>query len=149
MAERGIHSASEVLLAGLFKPNQEEMITLGVASDASVARVRRLRTADDTPMAIELSALPEDILPTPFDVCASLYEVLRKTDVAPIRAMQRVSATNIDASDADLLKLKTGTAVLKIERIGYLANGRPIEFTQGIYRSDIYDFVAEIRKAKT
>jgi GntR family transcriptional regulator len=35
--------------------------------------------------------------------------------------------------------------VLRIDRTGYLPSGRPIEFTRGLYRSDIYDFVAELR----
>jgi GntR family transcriptional regulator len=43
------------------------------------------------------------------------------------------------------LKLAAGTAVLQIDRTGFLASGRPIEFTRGLYRSDIYDFVAELR----
>ena len=38
-----------------------------------------------------------------------------------------------------------GQAVLRIDRTGYLASGRPVEFTRGLYRSDIYDFIAELR----
>ena len=36
-------------------------------------------------------------------------------------------------------------AVLRIDRTAYVPSGRPIEFTRGLYRSDIYDFIAELR----
>jgi GntR family transcriptional regulator len=44
-----------------------------------------------------------------------------------------------------LLNLPEGAAVLRIDRTGFLGSGRPIEFTRGLYHSDIYDFVAELR----
>jgi GntR family transcriptional regulator len=31
-------------------------------------------------------------------------------------------------------------------RYGYLADGRPVEFTRSVYRGDRYDFVAEMRR---
>jgi GntR family transcriptional regulator len=145
MQARGMASTSEVLSRGLFTPNTDEMIALGLSTHDKVARVNRLRNAGDTPMALEYSSLPRDILPRPEDVQTSLYEILRRTGQAPSRAIQRVTALNVGAADAELLKLPEGTAVLQIERTGYLAMGRPIEFTSGLYRSDIYDFVSELR----
>ena len=38
-----------------------------------------------------------------------------------------------------------GAAVLQIDRTAYLDTGRPVEFTRGVYRSDLYDFVTELR----
>ena len=146
MSARGMTSTSEVLSRGLFAPSPNETIALGLAPYHRVARIHRLRSAGDAPVALEYSSLPEDILPNPGKVETSLYEVLRARDMAPTRAVQRVTATNIGAADAKLLKLPEGTAVLKIDRTGYLATGRPIEFTSGLYRSDIYDFVSELRQ---
>ena len=63
-----------------------------------------------------------------------------------MRAIQRITAVNIGAQEARLLNLPEGTAVLRIDRTGYLASGRPVEFTRGLYRPDIYDLVAELRR---
>ena len=41
--------------------------------------------------------------------------------------------------------MREGDAALKIVRTGYLGSGRPIELTEGIYRSEVYDFVTELR----
>jgi GntR family transcriptional regulator len=145
MLARGKTSTSVVLSQGLFYPAPEESLALGVPGTERVARIERLRSADGVPMAIERSSLPHDILPDPGLVETSLYSVLRGRAGAPTRAIQRITALNLGARDADLMRLPEGTAVLRIDRTGYLASGRPIEFTRGLYRSDIYDFVAELR----
>ena len=145
MKQRGKTSSSQVLHRGLYPPRPEEQMALGLALGLRVARIERLRSADGQAMALEWSTLPEDILPDPFSVETSLYSVLRAAGVAPVRAVQRVTAVNLEPGEAQLLNLAAGCAVLRIDRTGYLASGRPIEFTRGLYRSDIYDFIAESR----
>ena len=145
MQQRGKTSTSVILQRGLFPPHPEEQIALGLPSSERVARIERLRSADGLPMAVEWSSLPEDILPDPDLVQTSLYAVLRATGNAPARAVQRVTAVNLTSDQARLLNLSDGAAVLRIDRTAYLASGRPIEFTKGLYRSDIYDFIAESR----
>lgn len=145
MRARGRTSSSVVLERGLFAPNPDESMALGLGTSDRVSRIERLRSADGVPMALERSSLPEDILPNPNLVKTSLYQVLRADDRAPTRAIQRVSAINLGPQDASLLSMPEGAAVLRIDRTGYLATGRPIEFTRGLYRSDIYDFVTELR----
>lgn len=142
---RGITSSSEVLLRGLFRPTTMESTILGLTPVQRVARIHRLRSGDGVPMALEHSSVPDDILPNPDKIGLSLYEVLRSRGTPPTRAIQRVSAVNASVRVAEHLKLAEGAAVLQIERTAYLANGRPIEFTSGVYRSDVYDFVSELR----
>ena len=145
MLARGKSSTSQVLERGVFAPTPDETIALGLSSSERVARIARLRHADGVPMAIERSSLPVDILPHPERVETSLYSVLREQGGAPARAIQRITAINLAAHEARLLNLAEGAAALRIDRTGYLPSGRPIEFTRGLYRSDIYDFVAELR----
>ena len=145
MQQRGKTSSSQVLQRGFFPPRPEEKIALGLALGLRVARIERLRSVDGLVMALEWSSLPEDILPDPFSVETSLYSVLRGAGVALVRAVQRVTAVNLEPGEGELLNLAVGAAVLPIDRTGYLASGRPIEFTRGLYGSDIYDFIAESR----
>jgi GntR family transcriptional regulator len=149
MRQRGKTSTSRILLRGLFLPNPDEQMALGLSGTAQVARVNRLRSADDRAMALEWSSLPTDILPDPESVQTSLYDVLRAAGTAPTRAVQRITAVNVTNPDAMLLDLPEGMAVLRIDRTGYLPSGRPIEFTRGLYRSDVYDFIAELRQEPT
>jgi GntR family transcriptional regulator len=145
MQARGMVATAQVLAAGLFQPSPDEMMALGLSDIDKVARINRLRSAGGTPIALEYSSLPRDILPQPDRVGSSLYALLRETGDAPLRAVQRVTALNLAPADAEKLKLLEGAAVLQIVRTGYLASGRPIELTRGLYRSDIYDFASELR----
>ena len=145
MLQRGKTPTSTLINRGIFHPTPDEQIALGLSAADKVARIERLRMADGIAMAVEWSSLPQDILPEPQIVGTSLYEVLRSNGTAPARAVQRITAVNLPGHEAKLLNLPEGAAVLRIDRTGYLPSGRPIEFTRGLYRSDIYDFISELR----
>jgi GntR family transcriptional regulator len=144
MARRGIKARSEWLHKGIHTPSPDEMMILGLAADTRVSRLSRLRMADDQPLAIEHASVSGEFLPDPSTVTTSLYEELERRHVRPIRAVQRISATNMKEADAGLLGVPVGAAGLSIERISYLATGRAVEFTRSLYRGDAYDFVAEL-----
>ncbi|MDH5529960.1 MAG: GntR family transcriptional regulator, partial [Paracoccaceae bacterium] len=91
------------------------------------------------------ASLSLDILPNPLEVTTSLYETLKRRGLRPVRAVQRISAINLGAREAELLNLPEGAAGLSIERTSYLASGRVAELTRSLYRGDAYDFVAELR----
>ena len=145
MQSLGRSSQSHILSTGLFSPTSQEVVTLGLGAGARVARISRLRSSDGIMVARATTSLPEAILHKPDTVQHSLYYVLQKEGRAPTRALQRVSAINLEAREADLLNMREGDAALKIVRTGYLGSGRPIELTEGIYRSEVYDFVTELR----
>ncbi|MEL7115652.1 MAG: GntR family transcriptional regulator [Pseudomonadota bacterium] len=145
MARRGLVTTSKWLERGIFMPSPDEVVALGLAAGDQVARIYRLREANGRPMALERAALPPDILPNPTAVTVSLYELLEQSGHRPMRAVQKISAINLEAAEADLLGVAEGTAGLRIQRTSYLQSGRVAELTRSIYRGDAYDFVAELR----
>lgn len=145
MARRGKVTDAIWLMRGLAESSPDEVMRLGLKAHERVARLARVRLTDGVPLAIERAALPGSMLPDPEDVEQSLYEYLGARGLRPIRAVQRISATNITGEDARLLELPSGAAGLQIERISFLASGRVIEITKSIYRGDAYDFTAELR----
>ncbi len=144
MARRGFSVDSKWLERGLFLPTPEEEEVLNLEPGDSVVRIARLRSADGVPMAIERASLSLEMVPNPLEIEDSLYQYLSKRGCRPVRAVQRISATNLDSSNSELLHTETGKAGLKIERISYLPDGQVVEFTRSIYRGDAYDFVAEL-----
>lgn len=144
MLSRGLTPHSRWLERGLFAPTPEEIMALGVSPGKRVARLTRIRLADNVPMAIERTSLPEDVLAHPEAVEHSLYETLSKNDVRPVRAIQRISAVVLKPDQTALLELPEGSPALAVQRVTYNATGRVIEATQTYYRSDIYDLIAEL-----
>lgn len=147
MARRGKVVESLWLARGLHSPSPEEVMALGLGADERVARLERVRQSDGVPLAIERASLSETILPDPQGVESSLYAVLQARGLRPVRAVQRITAANLNARDAELLLVPPGAAGLKIERVSYLASGRVVEFTRSLYRGDAYDFAVELKLA--
>ena len=144
MARRGKVLHSETLERGLYPATLPEIMTLSLPPDSMVARISRLRVADGVPLAIERASLSPVYLPDPENVGQSLYAHLSKSGHRPSRALQRISAINLGADDAELLGVEEGAAGLNIERIAYLPSGETVEFTRSVYRGDAYDFLAEL-----
>lgn len=126
-----------------------EALGLHLSPGARVARLRRLRFAGDTPLALEDTSVPYSVLHDPKRVKQSLYDTLEKLGCRPVRALQRLRAVALDEAQAKLLELPPGSPALAIERRAFLADGRVVEFTSSIYRGDAYDFVAELHAEPT
>lgn len=121
--------------------NPHETAALGLEPGARVTRLARLRLANERPLAIERSLLPEDVLPDPLLLDQSLYALLEQTGQRPVRAVQRITAVNLTPRDAEMLGVFAAAAGLKLERTGYAADGRAVEHTETVFRGDAYDLV--------
>jgi GntR family transcriptional regulator len=144
MRARGRSPRSEWLKRTRGTVTPEEALTLRSSPGTPVYRFSRLRFADDAPMSVEFATIVAACLPTLDAVETSLYEALEKSGNRPVRALQRLRAVLLTREHAELLCAKPGDAGLLVERVGFLADGRAIEFSQSYYRGDTYDFVAEL-----
>lgn len=122
----------------------EESLPLRSSPGTPVYRFNRIRYADEVPMALEYATVLAFCLPSIDAVESSLYEALERTGNRPVRALQRLRAVLFTAEQAKLLKAHEADAGLLVERLGFLKDGRAVEFSQSYYRGDIYDFVAEL-----
>ena len=146
LKQRGFEPRSRWIKRSIGAAVSEEMVALGLSPGARVARLERVRLADETPMAYEASALPTSIVPDPDAVKDSLYTYLAERNAVPVRALQHIRAANATARQAELLAIPLAQALLFITRVGYLDDGRAVEITHTWCRRDYYDFVAELRR---
>ncbi len=146
LRHRGYTPSSRWLHRNIVLAKIDEQMSLGLSSGEKVARLERLRLADDVVMALEISVLPQHVLPHPMAVEGSLYEHLNLTHQAPVRALQHIRALNAQPRLAEQLGIPDRQAVLFITRIGYLETGQAVELTHSYCRSDYYDFIAEMRR---
>jgi GntR family transcriptional regulator len=122
----------------------EEALRLRLSPGAPVYRFNRIRYADDMPMCLEYATIVADALPSLDAVDVSMYEALELAGNRPVRALQRLSALLLTGEQAALLQAKEGDAGLAVERLGFLRDGRAVEFCRSYFRGDMYDFVAEL-----
>lgn len=148
MKLRGLKTEADWLERSSGLPTPEEALKLSMSPSERVCRFHRLRWAEGVPLAIERAVVPSRFIDDPMSVTESLYDALGQKGHKPVRALQRLHATSLSASEAKLLRLPEGSPALFIERVSFLADGRVVEYTRSRYRGDSYDFVAELSLAQ-
>ncbi|WP_242090653.1 GntR family transcriptional regulator [Curtobacterium sp. DN_7.5] len=115
---------------------------LGVEPGTTVAHIRRVRFAEDVPMAILENFLPPEFTDiTDEDLAAhGLYQLLRGRGVTMRVAKQRIGARAVTDEEAGLLEIEDGDPVLTMSRTAYDASGRAVEYGVHCYRPDRYSF---------
>jgi DNA-binding GntR family transcriptional regulator len=115
---------------------------LGIAADAEVLRIRRVRLADDVPLAVLENYLPGAYADIDEDRLSSggLYHELRARGVVLRVARQRIGARKATNEEARLLDLPRGAPVLTMDRTAYDADGAAVEYGHHCYRPDLYSF---------
>lgn len=149
IASRGQLPDSQIIEKVTGWPSPDEAMALGLSPDALVHRLTRVRLADGEPLAIERAVIPAACLPSLDLVGTSLYAALEAIGMKPVRGLQRLQASLATPQEAKLLSIPQGGAILRIERRSFLANGRPVELTRSAYRGDRYDFMVEVREARS
>jgi GntR family transcriptional regulator len=144
MRARGRTPRSEWLKRAEGAVTPEEALALRLSPGAPVFRFHRLRFADEAPMCLEYATVAAACLPSLDAVGASLYEALAAAGSRPVRALQRLRALLLNEEQAKLLQAEEGDAGLLVERVGFLRDGRAVEYCQSFFRGDTYDFVAEL-----
>ena len=137
----GEHWISKKIVA----PTAVEAMALDLAGNDRILRLERVRLADGKPLAIERAAVPAAILDSADLVAGSLYAALAKVGAAPVRGAQRLRAGVMGRTEALLLKASLGAPILIVERRCFLADGRPVEFTETRYNGESYEFLTELR----
>lgn len=118
--------------ASLAAASAEERKTLGLERNAKVLRISRTRTHDGAPLMCEIIALPEALFPglaERHEIPNTLYDLFQKSyGVLVTRTDDRLSAVAADPQTAATLDVAPGTPLLKIDRIAFGLDDRPLEW---------------------
>lgn len=144
LRSRGIEPGQRWISRQTVLPTPTEAMALGLSGADPIVRLVRVRLADGIPLAIERAAIPQSVLPSGDLVEDSLYALLTDLGVPPMRGVQRIRAGIMARIEAELLECSPGTPLLIVERRCFLADERPVEFTETRYNGERYDFLTEL-----
>jgi len=114
---------------------------LGLAEGTPVVAVRRLRTADEEPLAILTNHLPAAIAPSHEELEAmGLYDALRARGVTLRVARQTIGARLATTAEAGMLGERPRAALLTMERLALDVSNTVVEYGSHIYRASRYSF---------
>lgn len=141
MRRRGLTPSSRLLSRGTRPATAQEAAALGLAGVDTVVHLRRLRCANDRPIAIEsvvlIAACAEAVLQADLEH-GSLHETLAKAGYALRRGTGTIGAAAADSADARLLGVAVGSPLLVERRVIADSHGRRIEATESRYPADRY-----------
>jgi GntR family transcriptional regulator len=147
MRRKGREPSSRVVESRRRSATEVEQERLGVDE---VVVVRRVRLADNAPIALETAVFPArvaGVLGADLER-ESLFEVLSKAGTVPTAGRATVSAHSASAEEARLLEIKKGDALLVERRLIRDQDGEPLELTESRYVGSRYgldvDFEVEL-----
>jgi len=113
---------------------------LGLPDGADVVYVERLRRLNGLPLSLDLTYLAPDIgaeLETADLVHQDIFRLIEEVSGRPLgRADITLEAVNADAHSATVLEVPRGAALLMLERLTTLADGRPVDLEYVRFRGD-------------
>ncbi len=135
MEERGLKPSAEILRLDAVRggEDREARDELKVADEDDVFVLKRVRLANDTPLAIQTAYFSARLVPGLADRkigrADSITEILREDyGLSIASAQQRITADSATEEDTRFLHVTEGSPLLLIERTSYLDDGRPLEF---------------------
>ncbi|MEO6825905.1 MAG: GntR family transcriptional regulator [Microbacteriaceae bacterium] len=136
------HPSTRMLLYEVIEATAEIAEVLSVPPAEKILHLRRVRSADDVPVAVLENYLPGDFTDILEEDLAryGLYQVLRARGTTMRVARQRIGARRATGEESDLLEIDKGGPVLTMDRTAYDNSGRAVEFGHHCYRPDLYSF---------
>lgn len=149
MRQRGFEPASKVLSSGLIPAPQDIAEKLQIEPGEELARLERLRLADDEPMSIEESYLVHryclGVLQGDYASNPLRQALEREYGIRLVRAKQVIRAILATPRLARLLSIPPRSALLFIERVSFSQQNVPVEFLRIYYRADRYSLYNELQ----
>ena len=115
---------------------------LAIAEGRDVYHVRRLRYADNEPLALMRNYLPASRVALDRDALErhGLYQILRRAGVQLKFAHQTIGARAATTGEARLLGERKGAPLLTMTRTSYDDTGCALEYGLHVYRASVYSF---------
>lgn len=148
MRFRGLVPGAHTVWARHVAANMMLASVLHVPPNTPLLHVRRVRTADGEPMALEDLHVPAHLVPglTGAELeDASFYDLLARRYGRHITAAtQTVEAYQVTAEEAGYLEIAPGASAFLFERTSRDDEGAVAEFVRSLYRGDRYRIVVDI-----
>ena len=142
----GQEPTTEVLSFETVEADEEVAAHLGLPAGTTVARLERLRSANELPIARMTNYLPERFADLDPDTLAEqgLYQLLRGRGVVLHSATQTIGARTATAGEARRLGEPRGAALLTMQRTAYDDHGVAVEYGTHLYAASRYSFEIDL-----
>lgn len=150
MRRRGKQPGGMLLVSELVRGSDAVRNQLCLADTEQAIRFERLRTADDTPIALEIDYLPYPraarVYKRAKEVAdGSLYSLMNAEGLSPSIAEQTFKADRATQREAELLRIELGEPGIRFICITFDSIGLPVLYTESFYPGTRYEFQVTMR----
>lgn len=149
MKARGMNPANTLLAFEIVPAETKVAERLHLKQHTPVYEIKRIRLADDVPMALETVYISANLVKglTEAITTSSLYRYIEEDLGLQIgHAVQSMEAAIVNEQERAHLLVQKGAPVLLIERNTFLKDGTPLEYVKSSYRADRYKFTIDINR---
>jgi GntR family transcriptional regulator len=149
MKARGLNPGSQLIHFEMIPATSQIASQLSIQEYGPVYEIKRIRLADDVPMALETNYISANLIKglTEQIVNQSLYSYIEQQLGFQIDyATQVIESSVANQIEAQHLKINTGSPVMLIQRNTFLQDGTPVELVKSSYRADRYKFMIQMKR---
>ncbi|MFE0506802.1 GntR family transcriptional regulator [Peribacillus butanolivorans] len=149
MRSRGLEPSTRVISFTEVNADHDLAAKLEVEAGTPIFELKRVRLADQQPMAYEMLYISKDLALglTKEIAVTSIYSYVEKTFGLKIQhGRQVIEASIAQKKEAEMLEIAEGAPVLLIERISTLDTKKPLEVVRSVYRADRYKFTMNMER---
>lgn len=139
LKDQGFTAGTSVLSVSVTAADSDAAEALGLAPDAVVVDLVRIRFADGAPISLERAVLPADRVPglPERELGGSLYELLdREYGIRPVEAIEHIEVVPAAPDAAQILGISPGEPLVLVTRTTTDARGESFEYSQDLFRAD-------------
>ncbi|WP_085523813.1 GntR family transcriptional regulator [Tuberibacillus sp. Marseille-P3662] len=149
MKERGLTPSTKLAGFQIMPADDELAEQLQISVHEPVYEIKRIRLADDEPMALECTYIPANEVQGLTETIAShsLYAYIEEQMNYQIDYANQVIESTLSGQDEkECLNVGIGEPILSITRKTYLTNGKVLEWVKSNYRADRYKFAIKLTR---
>jgi len=146
-ASQGMTASARILDISEVPADPGTAKRLALEPGTGVHRVERIRLVNGEPLAHETAFLAGELpdLAANVEVRGSLYSALREDYGIRISEVEDTVETKLAGpEEVRLLDVEMGAPMLLVHRLGLDPDGRPVEWTESVFRGDRFRFVARM-----
>jgi GntR family transcriptional regulator len=150
LRRQGFQSDARVVSTATVAAEDEVAASLGIEPGELVHEIVRVRLADQEPISLERASFPASRFPALLDhsLGGSLYELLQaQYGLVPGEAEERIEVVDAGTTEARLLGMTRGAALVSISRTSWDDDGSPFESSRDLFRGDRVRIVVRAQSA--
>jgi GntR family transcriptional regulator len=143
MVAAGFSASTRMISVSQRLPPETVQAALRLDSTQEVLEVKRVRYVNQSPVSVDLSYFPLSIGTRLVgrDLARDIFPMLENELGIPLGAADiRLGAAVPDDDTVRLLRLESASAVLRVERLTFDTDERPVDFEYLVIRGDAYQY---------